>query len=217
MHSDLRSMLSKVSPDQKFETVTKPQQEPTKYNTTIEDAPEELETDWALLENKDWENTSAPEWKESFKKSRCPHGTSIFSPEDECMTCVLECSRYSHAVNHVHLVDNRPRNPKPRKTEDPMVYIQPLNSKVGIPQLPHQGDAGFDLVSTEDILLTPGEAQLVPTGLAMEIPLGYFGKIESKSGLALAGLVTRAGVIDSSYRGEIKVIVENRSFCQYQI
>jgi dUTP pyrophosphatase len=51
----------------------------------------------------------------------------------------------------------------------------------------------------------------------MEIPLGYFGKIESKSGLALAGLVTRAGVIDSSYRGEIKVIVENRSFRQYQI
>ena len=58
-------------------------------------------------------------------------------------------------------------------------------------------------------MMMPGEILLIPTGLAMEIPTGYMGKIHSKSGLVLAGLIIHGGVIDSNYHGHIRVIIEN--------
>ena len=61
------------------------------------------------------------------------------------------------------------------------------------------------------------EITLIPTGLAMEIPKGYKGKIESKSGLALAGLIVHGGVIDSNYQGPIQVIMQNLSHRNYLI
>jgi dUTP pyrophosphatase len=157
-------------------------------------------------------------WQESFKKRRCPHGNRIYSPEDECLAYRAECSTDIPAVNYVHFVRAKTHEPDPpRQSEEPQVYVQPLNSKVGIPQLPHEGDAAFDLRSTKNIKLSPGEESLLPTGLMMEIPHGYCGKIESKSGLALTGLIVKAGVIDSSFRGEIMVLVANQSFQDYHI
>jgi deoxyuridine 5'-triphosphate nucleotidohydrolase len=129
----------------------------------------------------------------------------------------------AHPVNFVHHVaasskDPRPRSrSRPQPTTEPHVEVKPLNSKVAIPQLRHQGDAGFDLESMEEFLLTPGEIRLVDTGLEMKIPEGYYGKIESKSGMALTGLITIAGVIDSCYRGQIRIIVQNQSHRDYPI
>jgi len=97
----------------------------------------------------------------------------------------------------------------PPKKEEPHVFVKSLNSKGAIPQLAHQGDAGYDLRSVEDICLAPEETVLVHTGLAMEIPPGYFGKIKAKSGLAPKGLRIPAGVIDSNYQGEICIVAEN--------
>lgn len=74
------------------------------------------------------------------------------------------------------------------------------------------GDAGFDLRSTEYHVVHPGENVLVSTGFAFEIPSDTFGAVCSRSGLALKNKVVvlnAPGIVDSGYRGEIKVILHN--------
>jgi dUTP pyrophosphatase len=68
------------------------------------------------------------------------------------------------------------------------------------------------LRSTVDLVLPPGERALVPTGIAVAIPTGYAGLVQSRSGLAARhglGLVNSPGLIDPGYRGEVKVIAIN--------
>ncbi len=73
-------------------------------------------------------------------------------------------------------------------------------------------DAGYDLYSTEMCSLNPVERRLVSTGISIEIPEGYYGRIAPRSGLAVKkGIDVMAGVIDSGYRGEIKVLLVNIS------
>jgi dUTP pyrophosphatase len=73
--------------------------------------------------------------------------------------------------------------------------------------------AGFDLYASEDCVIDPGERKLVNTNIQLSIPPGYYGKIESRSSLALSIIDVSAGVIDSDYRGDIKVLlVNNRKF-----
>jgi len=81
-----------------------------------------------------------------------------------------------------------------------------------LPKLAHKGDAGYDLVSRVTLTLKPGERALIPTGVAMSIPEGYAGFIQPRSGLAAKhgiSIVNTPGLIDSHYRGEIKVIIIN--------
>jgi dUTP pyrophosphatase len=76
------------------------------------------------------------------------------------------------------------------------------------------GAAGFDLRSNEEVTLMPGEIKLVPTGLFMEIPLGYEGQVRPRSGLSLKRSVTvlnTPGTVDADYRGEVGVILINHS------
>ena len=93
-----------------------------------------------------------------------------------------------------------------------------MNLKVklmdGAPMPVHakSGDAGLDLTSREDVMLLPGETKIVGTGVAVEIPQGYFGLLAPRSGLASKRGITFAntpGIIDSGYRGEIKVPLRN--------
>ena len=71
-------------------------------------------------------------------------------------------------------------------------------------------DAGADLCSVEDAIITPLERKAIGTGISIEIPEGYYGRIAPRSGLAYKnGIDVLAGVVDSSYRGEIKVILFN--------
>ena len=89
-------------------------------------------------------------------------------------------------------------------------------SKNQSPKYANMGDAGFDLRANlnEDIIISPGERILISTGLFFEIPLGFEGQVRSRSGMALKnGLVVlnSPGTIDSSYRGECKVILINQS------
>ena len=80
------------------------------------------------------------------------------------------------------------------------------------PQYAHDGDAGCDLSSREDLTLAPGQRAVVPTGIAVAIPVGYAGFVQPRSGLAARRgitIVNTPGLIDSHYRGEIKVVLLN--------
>lgn len=81
-----------------------------------------------------------------------------------------------------------------------------------MPEHAHPGDAGFDLRSAVDVTLAPGERATIPTGVAVAIPAGYAGLVQPRSGLAARhglGIVNSPGLVDSGYRGEVKVIAIN--------
>jgi dUTP pyrophosphatase len=89
----------------------------------------------------------------------------------------------------------------------------PHNLDLPLPSRRTAGSAGFDLASAEpDFILAPGERRLVATGLAIELPPGVEGQVRPRSGLALKHGLTMPnapGTIDSDYRGELKVILQN--------
>jgi dUTP pyrophosphatase len=95
----------------------------------------------------------------------------------------------------------------------PNIHIKRLDTDLPLPQLAHVGDAGLDIYSAIDVVLAPnGGRVLVPAGIAISIPLGYAGFVLPRSGLALnhgISLVNTPGLIDSHYRGEIKVVMVN--------
>jgi len=81
-----------------------------------------------------------------------------------------------------------------------------------IPQYARPGDAGMDLVSSENVVLAPGQRAVVGTNTAIALPEGYVALVMPRSGLAAEhgiGLVNAPGVIDAGYRGEIKVVLIN--------
>lgn len=81
-----------------------------------------------------------------------------------------------------------------------------------IPTYAHAGDAGADLRTTHDVTLQPGERALVGTGVRVALPEGHVGLITPRSGLAARhglSVVNSPGIIDSGYRGEIKVSLIN--------
>ncbi len=92
------------------------------------------------------------------------------------------------------------------------IPIVALNNKATIPQNAYKGDAGYDLCSVEELKLAPFERSLIATGIAIAIPEGYAGFVVPRSGLAVKqglSLVNTPGLIDSNYRGELKVIAIN--------
>lgn len=87
-----------------------------------------------------------------------------------------------------------------------------LDSSLPLPSYAHDGDAGIDLFSAEDRTLAPFERALIGCGIAVAIPEGYAGFVQPRSGLAIKrglSFVNTPGLIDSHYRGEIKVIAVN--------
>ncbi|MEG7864518.1 deoxyuridine 5'-triphosphate nucleotidohydrolase [Bacillus paranthracis] len=88
---------------------------------------------------------------------------------------------------------------------------------VELPKYAKQGDAGFDLVAAEDVVINPGETKVIPTGLAFEIPPGYEMQIRPRSGMSRkTKLRVVLGTIDSGYRGEVGVIADNVSIIEYE-
>lgn len=79
-------------------------------------------------------------------------------------------------------------------------------------------DAGMDLRALERIVLSPGVAQGVPTGIAIELPSGYEAQVRPRSGMALKHSVSvNFGTIDAGYRGEIRVVMFNFGRVDYVI
>ncbi|KXY76061.1 deoxyuridine 5'-triphosphate nucleotidohydrolase [Bacillus cereus] len=81
---------------------------------------------------------------------------------------------------------------------------------VELPKYAKPGDSGFDLVAAEDTIIWPGETKVVPTGLAFEIPPGYELQVRPRSGITRnTKLRVVLGTVDSGYRGEVGVLVDN--------
>lgn len=74
---------------------------------------------------------------------------------------------------------------------------------------PRTGDAGYDLFASESYEVLPQQLVVVLTGLHLEIPERHVGLIKDRSSIALRGLLVVAGVIDNSYRGEVKIVMVN--------
>jgi dUTP pyrophosphatase len=92
------------------------------------------------------------------------------------------------------------------------VAIRRLRPNARVPEQAYEGDAGLDLAACDPVVLEPGERAVVATGLAVEIPEGFAGFVQPRSGLAARhgiGIVNAPGLIDSGYRGEIRVVLLN--------
>jgi dUTP pyrophosphatase len=90
-----------------------------------------------------------------------------------------------------------------------MNVFKKLREDAVLPRRNNPTDAGMDIYCVEPVTLHSGQIALLPTGLAMSIPDGYAGFMWPRSGLSLKGIDVLAGLIDSSYRGEIKVSLVN--------
>jgi dUTP pyrophosphatase len=90
------------------------------------------------------------------------------------------------------------------------IKVKKTNILARIPTRSNPTDAGADLYSIEDCSIEPQERRIISVGICLEIPEGYYGRIAPRSGLAAKhGVDVLAGVVDSSYRGEIKVVLYN--------
>ena len=90
--------------------------------------------------------------------------------------------------------------------------ITRLREDAVVPERAYAGDAGLDLAACERVELAPGERALVGTGLAVAIPEGYAGFVQPRSGLAARhglSVVNSPGLVDSGYRGELRVVLLN--------
>jgi dUTP pyrophosphatase len=90
--------------------------------------------------------------------------------------------------------------------------ITRLRDDAVVPERAYSGDAGLDLAACEQAILGPGERATVGTGLAVAIPEGHAGFVQPRSGLAARhgiSVVNSPGLIDSGYRGEVRVVLLN--------
>ena len=105
-----------------------------------------------------------------------------------------------------------------------VIKVQRLHASAQLPRYAHvgaYGDLAADLFAAEAVTLAPcgeeGSTQLVRTGLALELPSTHGALVEDRSGLAVRGITTLAGVIDPGYRGELKIVLTNLSAAPYEM
>ncbi len=89
------------------------------------------------------------------------------------------------------------------------IRVKKISPEANLPLYQHAGDAGLDLFSAVNKVVAAGEVKAIPTGIKMAIPEGYVGLIWDKSGLSIRGVHRLAGVVDSGYRGEVRVVMAN--------
>ena len=92
------------------------------------------------------------------------------------------------------------------------LLVRRLHPDATIPAAAYDGDAGLDLASVEEAEIAPGERRTIATGIAVAIPPGHAGVVQPRSGLAARhgiSVVNSPGLIDSGYRGEIRVVLLN--------
>lgn len=97
------------------------------------------------------------------------------------------------------------------------LFVKKLSSTAKLPERKTAGAAGYDLCSSKDYILKRGETKLIDTGLSMVIPSGTYGRIAPRSSLSCKGLFVNAGVVDSDYRGEVKVLLVNYSDADFKV
>src|ERR1700724_512593 len=100
------------------------------------------------------------------------------------------------------------------------IRVKKLHPDAVLPHYAHgpQEDAGMDLRSVERVVLSPGMAEGVATGIAIELPAGYEAQVRPRSGMALKHSITvNCGTIDPGYRGEIRVVMFNLGRAEYTV
>ena len=101
---------------------------------------------------------------------------------------------------------------------DLKLKIKKIDREATLPDYAYLGDAGLDLYSNTDVLIKSLEREVISTGIALEIPDGYVGLIWDRSSLGIKEIIkTLGGVVDSGYRGEVKVGLINLSKKDFQI
>jgi dUTP pyrophosphatase len=89
------------------------------------------------------------------------------------------------------------------------IRVKRVHKSAALPKYAHigeYGDLAADLCSVEEVVFNRGEVKTISTGIALELPPGYGGIVADRSGLAVRGLTTFAGVVDPGYRGELRVV-----------
>lgn len=87
-----------------------------------------------------------------------------------------------------------------------------LDANAIAPRYAYAGDAGMDLATLDDVILDPGERIDIPTGVAIELPEGYYARLVGRSStLRKRGLFVFEGIIDQGYRGPLFIYCENRT------
>lgn len=90
-----------------------------------------------------------------------------------------------------------------------MLLYKKLHTEAKAPTRAYEGDAGWDMYTVESGSLAKAAHREFHTGIALEIPKGYYGQLSTRSSFGKQGLVVHPGVIDSGYRGEISIFVRN--------
>ncbi|SHK22311.1 dUTP diphosphatase [Paramaledivibacter caminithermalis] len=100
------------------------------------------------------------------------------------------------------------------------LYVEIIDNNAKLPSYAHDGDAGMDLYSTDEIIILPGERALIHTGIKIQLPPNTEAQIRPRSGLALKNgitLLNTPGTIDEGYRGEIGIIVINHGTEEFRV
>ena len=98
-----------------------------------------------------------------------------------------------------------------------MLKVKLLHSDSQIPKRQSKYSAGYDIYSYNDYQINPNSRKLIDTGISISILNDYYGRIAPRSGLSVKGIDIGAGVIDSDYRGEIKVLLINNTNVTFDI
>ena len=100
----------------------------------------------------------------------------------------------------------------------PKLRIKKLDPRAFVPTKGSEHAAGYDLYSIDKLTIPAREKQLISTGISMSIPIGNYGRVAPRSGLAAKNFIdVGAGVIDADYRGEVKVLLFNFSDKEFEI
>jgi len=97
------------------------------------------------------------------------------------------------------------------------IKIKKLHPNAKIPTLGTEHAAGFDIYSIEDVIILPNKTKAISSGISMEIPKGKCCVIWDRSGMGFKGIHRFAGLIDSDYRGEFKIVLHNHTEKSYEI
>jgi dUTP pyrophosphatase len=99
----------------------------------------------------------------------------------------------------------------------PSIKVKKISDTSRVPAKSNSSDAGYDLYSSEKVSIPAGATVLISTGICMSIPEGYVGLIWDRSSMGVKGIHRHAGVIDSGYRGHIKVCLHNTTCDTYHV
>ncbi|KAG6532501.1 hypothetical protein ZIOFF_006347 [Zingiber officinale] len=98
--------------------------------------------------------------------------------------------------------------------EEEVFYIKKISSTAKTPRRASKGAAGYDLAVDQDYIIPPQGQELLSTGISIKTPEGTYARIAPRSSYAMKGIIIGTDVIDSDYRGEVKILYENWTISQ---